>query len=97
MVFLRESCYAFHMQITIEIPDELAAQAKAHGLTPELYVRNLIDGGLRSDPAPSPSGQNRRWMLLWKSFSAMSAYSDKIPAASGRGIHASESFYQGLA
>jgi hypothetical protein len=30
------------MQITVNIPDEVAAQAEARGLTPESYVEGLV-------------------------------------------------------
>jgi hypothetical protein len=31
------------MQVTITIPDELAAQLQAHGFALETYVRNLME------------------------------------------------------
>ena len=39
------------MQITVEIPDELAAKVQARGLTMESYVRSLIEDAEQSAPA----------------------------------------------
>jgi hypothetical protein len=79
------------MQITVDIPDEFVAQAKARGLTPEAYVKGLIDGGLRTDPAPLPPAKPK--MDLEEFFKAMSAYSDKIPQLPDEAF-TRESFYQ---
>jgi hypothetical protein len=35
MAFLSSACEPLFMQITLEVPDELVAQAQARGLTPE--------------------------------------------------------------
>ena len=40
------------MQITVEIPDELAAKVQARGLTPESYVLGLIQDAERRVPVP---------------------------------------------
>jgi hypothetical protein len=37
-----EWCYSSTMQVTINIPDELAAQVRARGLVLEDYVRDLV-------------------------------------------------------
>jgi hypothetical protein len=91
MVFLRESCYAFLMRITIEIPDELAAQAEARGMTPEGYVRSLIDGGLHADPAPLPPAKPK--MDIATFIKGMSTFSEKIPQLPDEAF-TRESFYQ---
>jgi antitoxin component of RelBE/YafQ-DinJ toxin-antitoxin module len=54
MVFLPESCYALHMRITVDISDELVAEAEARGLTPESYVRRLIDAAAHTKSLPLP-------------------------------------------
>jgi len=79
------------MQITIEIPDELAAEAKARGMTPEGYVRSLIDGGLHTDPAPLPLAKPKRDLEAF--FRALAANSDKIPQLPDEAF-TRESFYQ---
>jgi hypothetical protein len=45
------------MQITVEIPDELAAQAQASGLTPESYVKSLLDRAMRTPAGSLPSAK----------------------------------------
>jgi hypothetical protein len=79
------------MQIMIDIPDELAAQAKARGLTPKNYVRSLIDGGLHTDPAPLPPAKPKRDLETF--FRAMAANSAKIPQLPDEAF-TRESFYQ---
>jgi hypothetical protein len=79
------------MQITVEIPDELAAQAQERGLTPESYVRSLIDNAVRTAPAPLTPAKPK--MDMKEFFEAMSAYSDKIPQLPDEAF-TRESFYQ---
>jgi hypothetical protein len=79
------------MQITIEIPDELAAQAQARGLTTEIYVRSLIVGAALAVPIPLPPAKPR--MDMEEFFEAMSANSDKIPQLPDEAF-TRESFYQ---
>ena len=40
------------MQITVTIPDELAAQAHAHGLSVEAYVQSLVAEARRTSLSP---------------------------------------------
>ena len=67
------------MQITVTIPDELAAQAQAQGLTPESYVEKLV-----AEQAAVPRGYGAGGRLTRKEFhenlDAMTQYSDKIPS-----------------
>lgn len=37
------------MEITVNIPDELAAQIKAHGVALDTYVRDLVEEKLSHD------------------------------------------------
>jgi hypothetical protein len=62
------------MQITIEIPDELAAKAQARGLTPEKYVQALVEDAARAVPLPLPPAKPR--MDMEQFFEAMAANSD---------------------
>lgn len=39
------------MEITVNIPDELAAQIKARGLAPDTYVRDLVEKTLSHEQA----------------------------------------------
>jgi hypothetical protein len=79
------------MRITMEIPDELAAQAEARGLTTESYVRGLIDRASRTIPLPLPPHEPK--MNIEEFFKAMAAHSDKIPQLPDEAF-TRESFYQ---
>jgi len=79
------------MRITIEIPDELAAKAQARGLTPENYVRSLLDDAERNAPLPVPPAHPR--MSMEEFLEAMAANSDKIPVLPDEAF-TRESFYQ---
>ena len=79
------------MQITVDIPDEAAAQAQARGLTPESYVRKLVEDAVRMAPAPLPPAKPS--MNMEKFFDALSAYSDRIPELPDEAF-TRESFYQ---
>ena len=79
------------MQITVTIPDEFAAQARARGLTPEGYVESLIEDAVRVDPAAPPPAKRKRDMEAF--FRGMAAYSDKIPQLPDEAF-TRESFYQ---
>jgi hypothetical protein len=91
MVFLRDSCYAFLMRITIDIPDELAAQAQARGLTAESYVRSLVADAVRSVPLPLPPAKPK--MDIETFIKGMSTFSEKIPQLPDEAF-TRESFYQ---
>ena len=45
------ACYAFSMEIRVNIPDELAAQIKAQGVPVDTYVRDLVEEKLSHDQA----------------------------------------------
>jgi hypothetical protein len=77
------------MQVTIEIPDELAAEARRRGLTPEGYVRGLIEEAAQQ--APVEATRPKRDMEAF--FKAMAANSDKIPELPDEAF-TRESFYQ---
>jgi hypothetical protein len=79
------------MQVTIEIPDEVAAKAEARGMTPESYVRSLIDDAVRSTPEPLHLREPR--MSMEEFVEAMAANSDRIPVLPDEAF-TRESFYQ---
>jgi hypothetical protein len=79
------------MRITVEIPDELAAQVQARGQTPESYVRSLIDDAVRTAPA-APS-LTRSKMDIGEFIRAMSANSENLPQLPDEAF-TRESFYQ---
>jgi len=79
------------MQITIEISDELAAKVQARGLTPEIYVRNLIEDAESGTPVPRRLREPR--MSIEELLKAMAANADKIPILPDEAF-TRESFYQ---
>jgi hypothetical protein len=91
MAFSHGPCYARLMQITVDIPDQLAEQIRARGLTPEGFVRSLIDEAERNaPPVPDPT-QPKLDMEAF--FKGMAAYSEKIPQLPDEAF-TRESFYQ---
>jgi hypothetical protein len=85
------ACYPFVMQITIEISDELAAKAQARGLTPESYVRSVLDDVERGLPLPLPPSRPKMDMKTF--LKKMTEFSDKIPQLPDEAF-TRESFYQ---
>jgi hypothetical protein len=63
----------YHMQITVTIPDDFAAQVQARGLTPERYVETLIAEQARI--APLPADTLTRLADLESFFDEMAAHS----------------------
>jgi hypothetical protein len=57
MAFYAQSCYAFLMQVTVTIPDELAAQVQARGFILETYLRDLMEERFSREPVQN--GQRR--------------------------------------
>jgi hypothetical protein len=56
------------MQVTIDIPDELAAQVQARGFVLETYVRGLMEEKLSREPAQN--GQRRQAVEAMLQFAA---------------------------
>jgi hypothetical protein len=79
------------MQITVEIPDEIAAQVQARGVTPESYVRGLIEEAVREESRASKASELKMSMDAF--IRAMSANSEKIPQLPDEAF-TRESFYQ---
>jgi hypothetical protein len=79
------------MQITVDIPDELAAQVQARGLTPESYVKDLIESARQSASTVAVPVRRKRDMEAF--FNGMAAHSDKIPQLPDEAF-TRESFYQ---
>ncbi|MGP8243050.1 MAG: hypothetical protein ACLQVN_00860 [Bryobacteraceae bacterium] len=64
------------MQITITIPEELAAQAEAHGISVEVYVQGLVEEAGRKSLSPHTS---RKPEQIEAFFAAMADGSQKLP------------------
>ena len=79
------------MRITVAIPDEIAAQAEALGLTPEEYVEKLVaEQASVSSPVKT---KEERLADLEKFFTEMSRNSEKIPHLPDEAF-TRESFYK---
>jgi hypothetical protein len=63
------------MEITVNIPDELAARAEARGLRPEAYVEEI----LAQQVAASPATQLRTPEEIRAWLDSLAQFSDKIP------------------
>jgi hypothetical protein len=78
------------MRITITIPDDLAGQAEARGLSVEAYVQRLVDeAGRKSLPPDRP--RTRQQIEVF--FEAMAQGSQKLPLLPTESF-TRESFYQ---
>ena len=78
------------MQVTVTIPDELAAHVQSRGLTPQSYIEDLLAEQVSQKAAASPK-------LTLEEFDAaldeLAQYSDKIPSLPDEAL-SRESFYQ---
>jgi len=64
------------MVVTVHIPDELAAAAKARGLSPEAYVEQILAQQLAPDmptEQPRTPAEIRAWL------DSLAQFSDKVP------------------
>jgi hypothetical protein len=77
------------MQVTVNIPDELAAQVKARGLSPENFVNGLIEDASRGNPGTA----EHRVRDMEAFFETMAANSEKIPQLPEEAF-ARESYYR---
>ncbi len=79
------------MQITLTIPDDVAAQAQAHGLSVEAYVQNLIEQQARSQEGQTAPVRTREEIESF--FSAMSEGAQRLPSLPTSSF-TRESFYE---
>jgi hypothetical protein len=78
------------MKITVTIPDELAAQAEARGLSLEIYVQSLVEeAGRKSLPPHQPRTPEQ----IGAFFEAMAEGSRQLPLLPTESF-TRESFYQ---
>jgi hypothetical protein len=78
------------MQVTVNIPDELAAQVQSRGLTPQSYVERLLAEQVSPKAAASPKLSLEEFEA---SLDELAQYSDKIPLLPDEAL-SRESFYQ---
>jgi hypothetical protein len=77
------------MQVTVNIPDELANQVRARGESPEMFVNRLLEEASRTaNDASNRNGTSD----LDPFFKAMAAKSEKIPQLPDEAF-ARDSFY----
>jgi hypothetical protein len=78
------------MQVTVNTPDELAAQVRARGISPEKFVDGLIEDAARAAQNGSSTLPQRG---LREFFSELRTHSSKIPQLPDEAF-TRESFYQ---
>ena len=64
------------MVVTVNIPDELAAQAKARGLSLEAYVQEILAEQL-ARPVQTQQPRTQEEIRIW--LDSLAQFSDKIP------------------
>ena len=69
------------MQVTLEIPDKVAAQASAQGVPLDVYVLGLIE-----QAAPQPAKRKRTVEEFHAWLEEFTQYSDKLPLLSDEAI-----------
>jgi hypothetical protein len=65
------------MVVTVNIPDEIAAQAKARGLSLEAYVQEILAQQLAGHPVESRKPRTPEDIRAW--LDSLAQFSDKIP------------------
>lgn len=91
MAIVRSVCYPYYMQVTVNIPDELAAQVQSRGLTPQSYVEHLI-----AEQTATAGGSAAHKLSLEEfeaSLDELTRYSGKIPVLPSEAF-SRESLYQ---
>lgn len=66
------------MEVTVKIPDELAARAKSRGLRVEDYVAELLAQQLEPQQAGASQVRSPEEIRAW--LDSLAQFSDKIPA-----------------
>ncbi|MFZ0882449.1 MAG: hypothetical protein WAN14_03555 [Candidatus Acidiferrales bacterium] len=64
------------MEVTVNIPDEIAARAKARGLAVEAYIQEILAQQVGAPPLrvpPRTPAEIREWL------NSLAHFSDKIP------------------
>ena len=65
------------MVVTVNIPDELAAEAKARGLSLEAYVQEILAQQLGVSPVQIRQPRTTEEIRAW--LDSLAQFSDKIP------------------
>lgn len=65
------------MEVTLKIPDEIAARAKARGMTVEAYVEELLAQQVNGEGSENGRVRTPAEIRAW--LDSLAQFSDKIP------------------
>jgi post-segregation antitoxin (ccd killing protein) len=65
------------MEIKVNVPDELSAQARARGLQPEAYVEEILARQAAVQPAVTRQARTAEEVRAW--LDSVAQFSEKIP------------------
>lgn len=65
------------MEITVKIPDEIAARAKARGLRVEAYIEEILAQQVGAQPSDTHRPQTPAEIRAW--LDSLAQFSEKIP------------------
>jgi post-segregation antitoxin (ccd killing protein) len=65
------------MRVTLKVPDEIAARAKARGLPVDAYVEEILAQQLGAQTAGNGRPRTRAEIRAW--LDSLAQFSDKIP------------------
>lgn len=65
------------MEITLKIPDQLAAQAKARGLQIEAYIEEILGQQLKAESSAPGRHRTPEEIRAW--LDSLAQFSDRIP------------------
>jgi hypothetical protein len=75
---LLRPCYIGFVDVTVKASEEMAAYAKARGLTVEAYIEQLLARELGG--GPPENGKPRTFQEIQAWLDSLAQFSDKIPA-----------------
>ena len=64
------------MEITVKVPEEIAAQAKARGLQVDAYIEEILRQ-VKGQPAAASQPRTAAEIRVW--LDSLAQFSDKIP------------------
>ena len=70
-------CYIVFMEVTVKIPDEIAAKAQARGLRVEAYIEEILARLLGIQPTEARPPRTPEEIRAW--LDSLAQFSDKIP------------------
>jgi len=67
----------FAMEITVKIPNEIAAQAKARGMSVDAYIEEILSQQIGVRPPEVPQPRTPAEIRAW--LDSLAQFSDRIP------------------